>query len=68
MKSYLHGLITGAVLVFAFMVLIGGTYYDVDDVMRKLRNIESDVSSIASDVSSIRSDVSTMSYYGVDCN
>ena len=48
MKSYLQGLITGAVLVFSFMVLIGSTYYDIDDVMSKLDDIESNVSSIKS--------------------
>jgi hypothetical protein len=71
MKSYIQGLITGASLVFGFMVLTGSNadaYYDTDDIYSKLGNIESSVSSIKSEVSSIESDVSFIKIYGVDCN
>ena len=83
MKSYIQGLFTGGVLIFAFMVLTGSNYttYDADDIMDKLDDIESnisdmesnissiyyDVSSIESDVSSIKSNVSSIKLYGVDC-
>ena len=49
MKSYIQGLITGAVFVFAFMVLTGmnqSNYYDIDDVMRVVTAIQTDVSDI----------------------
>ena len=61
MKSYTQGLITGGVFVFAFMVLMGSTYYDNDDLMRKLKSIESDVSSIKSNSDSLNSDNSIKS-------
>ena len=42
MKSYLQGLITGGVLVFAFMVLTGQKHghHDIDDIMHKLEDLE----------------------------
>ena len=44
MKSYLKGLITGSILVFAFMVLTGQKHghkdnkghHNIDDIMHKL--------------------------------
>ena len=55
MKSYIQGLVTGGVLIFAFMVLTGCNYttYDADDIMDKLDDIESNVS--------------FLKLYGVDC-
>jgi len=64
MKSYIQGLITGSVLVFGFMVLTASNsdaYYDTDDLMTKLNEIEYKLSDIESDVSNIKS-------FGVDCN
>ena len=48
MKSYLQGLITGGLLVFAFMVLTGQKHvhndphghHDIDDIMHKLEDLE----------------------------
>ena len=48
MKLYLQGLITGGVLVFAFMVLTGQKHehndthkhHDMDDIMHKLEDLE----------------------------
>ena len=48
MKSYLQGLITGGVIVFTFMVLIGQKpvhkdphgHHDIDDIMHKLEDLE----------------------------
>ena len=55
MKSYIQGLVTGGVHIFAYMVLTGCNYttYDADDIMDKLDDIESNVSFIK--------------LYGVDC-
>ena len=54
MKSYLQGLITGGVLVFAFMVLTGQKHghhdthghHDIDDIMHKLEDLEDKLNSI----------------------
>ena len=64
MKSYIQGLITGSVLVFGFMVLTASNsdaYYDTDDLMTKLEDIEYKLSDIGSDVRRIKRN-------GVDCN
>ena len=64
MKSYIQGLITGSVLVFGFMVLTASNsdaYYDTDDLMTKLNEIEYNVDDIKSDVRHIKRN-------GVDCN
>ena len=64
MKSYIQGFITGSVLIFGFMVLTASNsdaYYDTDDIMTKLDNIQYNLSEIESDVSNIKS-------FGVDCN
>ena len=58
MKSYLQGLITGGVLIFAFMVLTGqkhghhGTHghHDIDDIMHKLEDLEDKLKSIETGV------------------
>ena len=58
MKSYLQGLITGGVLVFAFMVLIGQKHghhdthghHDIDDIMHKLEDLEDKLKSIETGV------------------
>ena len=63
MKSYIQGLITGSVLVFGFMVLTASNedaYWDTDDLMSKLNQMESDIRDIKRDISSIED--------GVDCN
>tara|TARA_B100000575_G_C22876571_1_gene511123 strand:- start:155 stop:370 length:216 start_codon:yes stop_codon:yes gene_type:complete len=57
MNSYLQGLITGAVLGSSLFFFIGSSpapYYDIDDVMKKVKNIEDDVSWIRT--------------YGVECD
>jgi hypothetical protein len=64
MKSYIQGLITGSVLVFGFMVLTASNsdaYYDTDDLMTKLNEIEYKLDDIESDVRGIKRN-------GVDCN
>ena len=58
MKSYLQGLITGGVLVFAFMVLTGQKHghhdthghHDADDIMHKLEDLEDKLKSIETGV------------------
>ena len=58
MKSYLQGLITGGVLVFAFMVLAGQKHghhdthghHDIDDIMHKLEDLEDKLKSIETGV------------------
>ena len=48
MKSYIQGLFTGGVLIFAFMVLTGQKHghknnhghHDIDDIMHKLEDLE----------------------------
>ena len=48
MKSYNQGLVTGGVLVFAFMVLTGQKHgnkdnrehHEIDDIMHKLEDLE----------------------------
>ena len=48
MNSYIQGLITGGVLVFAFMVLTGQKHkhkdnhrhHSIDDIMHKLEDLE----------------------------
>ena len=48
MKSYIQGLVTGGVLIFAFMVLTGQKHghkdnhghHDIDDIMHKLEDLE----------------------------
>ena len=48
MRSYLQGLITGGLLVLAFMVLTGQKHvhkdphghHDIDDIMHKLEDLE----------------------------
>ena len=48
MKSYLSGLITGGVLILAFMVLTGQKHkekdnhghHNIDDIMHKLEDLE----------------------------
>ena len=58
MKSYLQGLITGGVLVFAFMVLTGQKHghhdthghHDIDDIMHKLEDLEDKLKSIETGV------------------
>ena len=58
MKSYLQGLITGGVLVFAFMVLTGQKHghhdthghHDIDDIMHKLEELEDKLKSIETGV------------------
>ena len=58
MKSYLQGLITGDVLVFAFMVLTGQKHghhdthghHDIDDIMHKLEDLEDKLKSIETGV------------------
>ena len=58
MKSYLQGLITGSVLVFAFMVLTGQKHghhdthghHDIDDIMHKLEDLEDKLKSIETGV------------------
>ena len=60
MKSYIQGLITGSVLVFGFMVLTASNsdaYYDTDDLMKKIKEIKSDVNGITSDVNGMKWDV-----------
>ena len=60
MKSYIQGLITGSVLVFSFMVLTGSNSdarYDTDDLMKKIKEIKSDVNGITSDVNGMKWDV-----------
>jgi len=65
MKKYTIGLITGALLAVSAMMFMGAQYttatYDIDDVYRKVKNIEYDVSNI-------KSDVSWMKLYGVECD
>ena len=65
MKKYTIGLITGALLAVSVMMFMGAQYttatYDIDDVYRKVKNIEYDVSNI-------KSDVSWMKLYGVECD
>ena len=51
MKSYLQGLITGGVLIFAFMVLIGQKHGHKDnhghhDIMYKLEDSEGRIKNI----------------------
>ena len=58
MKSYLQGLITGGVLVFAFMVSTGQKHghhdthghHDIDDIMHKLEDLEDKLKSIETGV------------------
>ena len=58
MKSYLQGLITGGVLVFAFMVLTRQKHghhdthghHDIDDIMHKLEDLEDKLKSIETGV------------------
>ena len=58
MKSYLQGLITAGVLVFAFMVLTGQKHghhdthghHDIDDIMHKLEELEDKLKSIETGV------------------
>ena len=58
MKLYLQGLITGGVLVFAFMVLTGQKHghhdthghHDIDDIMHKLEDLEDKLKSIETGV------------------
>ena len=58
MKSYLQGLITGGVLVFAFMVLTGQKHghhdthghHDIDNIMHKLEDLEDKLKSIETGV------------------
>ena len=58
MKSYLQGLITGGVLVFAFMVLTGQKHghhdthghHDIDDIRHKLEDLEDKLKSIETGV------------------
>lgn len=72
MKSLIIGVL-GTIIIF---FLIGASsYYDIDDIMSKLKSVESDVSNIEytvsnieSYVSSIESDVSYIKRWGVDCN
>ena len=42
MKKYTIGLITGALLAVSAMMFMGAQYttYDIDDVYRKVKNIE----------------------------
>ena len=56
MKKYTIGLITGALLAISAMMFMGAQYtnYDIDDVYRKVENIENDVSWIK--------------LYGVECD
>ena len=63
MKSYIQGLITGAVLVFGFMVLTGSNsnaLYDTDDIYKKLKTIEINISTIKREVSNIERKVSNI--------
>ena len=58
MKSYLQGLITVGVLVFAFMVLTGQKHghhdthghHDIDNIMHKLEDLEDKLKSIETGV------------------
>ena len=58
MKSYLQGLITGGVLIIAFMVLTGQKHghhdthghHDIDDIMHKLEDLEDKLKSIETGV------------------
>ena len=58
MKSYLQGLSTGGVLVFAFMVLTGQKHghhdthghHDIDDIMHKIEDLEDKLKSIETGV------------------
>ena len=58
MKSYLQGLISGGVLVFAFRVLTGQKHghhdthghHDIDDIMHKLEDLEDKLKSIETGV------------------
>ena len=54
MKSYIQGLVTGGVLIFAFMVLTGQkhghknnhVHHDIDDIMHKLEDLEGRIKNI----------------------
>ena len=54
MKSYIQGLITGCVLIFAFMVLTGQKHghkgdhghHKIDEIMHKLEDLESRLKNI----------------------
>ena len=54
MKSYIQGLVTGGVLIFAFMVLTGQKHghkdnhgpHDIDDIMHKLEDLEGRIKNI----------------------
>ena len=54
MKSYLSGLITGGVLILAFMVLTGQKHkekdnhghHNIDDIMHKLEDLENRLKNI----------------------
>ena len=54
MKSYIQGLVTGGVLIFAFMVLTGQKHgqknnhghHDIDDIMHKSGNLEVKIENI----------------------
>ena len=58
MKSYIQCLVTGGVLIFAFMVLTGqkhghhGTngHHHIDDIMHKLEDLEGKLKSIETGV------------------
>ena len=52
MKSYIQGLFTGGVLIFAFMVLTGQKHghHDIDDIMHKLEDLEDKLKSIETGV------------------
>ena len=58
MKSYIQGLVTGSVLIFAFMVITGQKHghhdthghHDIDDIMHKLEDLEDKLKSIETGV------------------
>lgn len=64
-KSLIIGVLGTIIILFS---IGASSYYDIDDIMLRLDDIESKVMLTLITVDNIESDVSYIKRYGVDCN